>query len=417
MRYWLVMPAAGAGQRFGSARRKQYAPLEGRTVIEWALAPFIADARCAGIVVALAPEDTLWKEVAARLARAASGTPREACLPRVSCVTGGAQRSLSVRNALAALEGRAAEADWVLVHDAARPCLDAQDLERLLGRLGRHPLGGLLALPAADTLKRAASAGGSGSGAADAGPEVAQTVDRATLWRALTPQMFRYRRLCAALDAAHAAGRCPTDEAQALEWHGEHPVLVEGMPGNLKVTTAEDLLLAVAILRSRQPPTARDVRMRIGSGLDVHAFGPGDFVMLGGVRIPHSQGVLAHSDGDVVLHALCDALLGAAGLGDIGQHFADSDPRWQGADSRRFVTSILAMLRERGLRVANADLTVLAQAPRVGPHRDAMRQQIAQLLGIGEGCVNIKATTTEGLGFLGRAEGIAAQALVLLSEA
>lgn len=156
--------------------------------------------------------------------------------------------------------------------------------------------------------------------------------------------------------------------------------------------------------------------MRIGSGFDVHAFGPGDHLMLGGVRIAHTRGVVAHSDGDVVLHALCDALLGAAGLGDIGQHFRDSDPTWRGADSRQFVTAVLAMLAPRALKVVNADLTVLAQAPRIGPHRDAMRAQIARLLGIAESHVNIKATTTEGLGFLGRAEGIAAQAVVLLAE-
>lgn len=155
--------------------------------------------------------------------------------------------------------------------------------------------------------------------------------------------------------------------------------------------------------------------MRIGSGIDVHAFGPGDFIMLGGVRIPHSHGVVAHSDGDVVLHALCDALLGAAGLGDIGHHFSDSDPQWKGADSARFVASVLALLRARRLAVANVDLTVLAQAPKIAPYREAMRRQIAQLLAVGVERVNIKATTTEGLGFLGRAEGIAAQAVVLLS--
>jgi 2-C-methyl-D-erythritol 4-phosphate cytidylyltransferase / 2-C-methyl-D-erythritol 2,4-cyclodiphosphate synthase len=415
MRYWLVMPAAGAGQRFGAARPKQYASLEGRTVIEWALAPFLADARCAGIVVALAPEDSLWSEVAARVASGDPAVVGKASAPPVTRAAGGTQRSLSVRSALAALEGRAAAADWVLVHDAARPCLDAHDLERLLGRLGEHPVGGLLAVPAADTLKRA-PAGITGSAGAP-GREVAQTIDRTELWRALTPQMFRYGSLCAALDAAHAAGRFPTDEAQALEWQGERAVLVEGMPANLKVTTPEDLLLAAAILRSRRPRTQKDGLMRIGSGIDVHAFGPGDFVMLGGVRIPHSRGVVAHSDGDVVLHALCDALLGAAGLGDIGQHFQDTDPRWKGADSRSFVASILGMLREQGLAVANADLTVLAQAPKVGPYRDAMRREIAQLLGIGEARVNIKATTTEGLGFLGRSEGIAAQALVLLTGA
>jgi 2-C-methyl-D-erythritol 2,4-cyclodiphosphate synthase len=155
--------------------------------------------------------------------------------------------------------------------------------------------------------------------------------------------------------------------------------------------------------------------MRIGSGIDVHAFGPGGFIMLGGVRIPHSHGVVAHSDGDVVLHALCDALLGAAGLGDIGQHFSDSDPQWKGADSRRFVVGVLALVRARGLAVANVDLTVLAQAPKIAPYREAMRRLIAQLLEVGEERVNVKATTTEGLGFLGRAEGIAAQAVVLLS--
>ncbi len=156
--------------------------------------------------------------------------------------------------------------------------------------------------------------------------------------------------------------------------------------------------------------------MRIGSGFDVHALGPGDFVMLGGVRVAHSRGVVAHSDGDVVLHALCDALLGAAGLGDIGQHFGDTDPRWRGADSSAFVTQVLALLRDRRLAVANVDVTVLAQAPKIATHRDAMRRRIAQLLEVAAERVNIKATTTEGLGFLGRAEGIAAQAVVLLTE-
>jgi 2-C-methyl-D-erythritol 2,4-cyclodiphosphate synthase len=157
--------------------------------------------------------------------------------------------------------------------------------------------------------------------------------------------------------------------------------------------------------------------MRIGFGIDVHAFGPGDFLVLGGIRVAHSRGVVAHSDGDVVLHALCDALLGAAGLGDIGQHFKDTDPKWRGADSSIFVTQVLALLRARHLAVANVDLTVLAQAPKIAPHRDAMRRRIAQLLELPEERVNIKATTTEGLGFLGRAEGIAAQAVVLLSGA
>jgi 2-C-methyl-D-erythritol 2,4-cyclodiphosphate synthase len=157
--------------------------------------------------------------------------------------------------------------------------------------------------------------------------------------------------------------------------------------------------------------------VRIGFGVDVHAFGPGDFVMLGGVRVPYTRGVLAHSDGDVVLHALCDALLGAAGLGDIGQHFKDTDPQWKGADSKRFVRAVLEMLRVRQLRVGNADVTVLCEAPKVGPVRDQMRRQIAELLEVTEDKVNIKATTTERLGFLGRSEGLAAQAVVLLVDA
>jgi 2-C-methyl-D-erythritol 2,4-cyclodiphosphate synthase len=155
--------------------------------------------------------------------------------------------------------------------------------------------------------------------------------------------------------------------------------------------------------------------MRIGSGFDVHAFGAGDAIMLGGVRIPHSHGVIAHSDGDVLLHALCDALLGAAALGDIGQHFSDTDARWRGADSAQFVVRVMGLLRERGFSVCNADLSVLAQAPKIAPHRAAIRARVAQLLEVGEAQVNIKATTTEGLGFLGRAEGIAAQAVVLLA--
>jgi 2-C-methyl-D-erythritol 4-phosphate cytidylyltransferase len=229
MRYWLVMPAAGSGSRFGTDGPKQYAPLEGRTVIEWALAPFLADPRCAHIVVALARDDAGWVPIAARLHAAGTST--------LTAVGGGAQRSQSVRLALAALDGRAAPDDWVLVHDAARPCLDAHDLERLLGRLGAHPVGGLLAIPVADTLKRA---------------QGGETVDRSGLWRALTPQMFRYGRLCAALDQAHAAGRFPSDEAQALEWTGEHPALVEGAATNLKITTGEDLVLAAAVLAARR---------------------------------------------------------------------------------------------------------------------------------------------------------------------
>ncbi len=229
MRYWLVMPAAGVGRRFGAEAPKQYAPLEGRTVIEWALAPFLGDVRCARIVVALAPGDEHWGRLPLRL--------------RAATATGGTQRCDSVRNALTALAGEAQPLDWVLVHDAARPCLESADLERLLRHLGAHPVGGLLGVRVTDTLKRGEGAGVEAT--------LLGTEERAGLWRALTPQMFRYGALCAALDAARAAGRTPSDEAQALEWHGARPLLIEGAASNLKVTTAADLLLASAILRSR----------------------------------------------------------------------------------------------------------------------------------------------------------------------
>ncbi len=237
MKYWLVMPAAGSGRRFKGDTPKQYAPLLGRTVIEWALAPFLGDPRCVHAVVVIAESDSSWHRIAAR---AGSG--------RLSATPGGGERSLSVRRGLAALEGRADRDDWVLVHDAARPCLAPGDLEGLIRRVAEAGVGGLLAVRAADTLKEARAA------TADAGFTVARTVERTELWRALTPQMFRFGPLCAALDAAHSSGRYPTDEAQALEWRGESPLLVEGVATNLKLTTGEDLALAEAVLRSRGLP-------------------------------------------------------------------------------------------------------------------------------------------------------------------
>jgi 2-C-methyl-D-erythritol 4-phosphate cytidylyltransferase len=255
MRYWLVMPAAGVGRRFGTTKPKQYAPLQGRTVIEWALAPFLTDVTCAGIAVALAAEDPYWDEIANRLIKVPGRRPE------LIFAGGGAERSHTVRKGLEALQARAASDDWVLVHDAARPCLSAADLHHLLNSLGSHRVGGILATPAADTLKRAAvppaadtskRASASAAASATGGPEIEQTVDRAGLWRALTPQMFRYQMLCDALDRAIASGRLPTDEAQALEWVGERPVLVQGSAANIKITSADDLVLAAALLGAHE---------------------------------------------------------------------------------------------------------------------------------------------------------------------
>jgi 2-C-methyl-D-erythritol 4-phosphate cytidylyltransferase/2-C-methyl-D-erythritol 2,4-cyclodiphosphate synthase len=388
MLYWLVMPAAGSGRRFGG-EPKQYQRLLDRTLIEWSLAPFLADPRCVGIVIALAAGDTRFADL------------RCAGDPRVRTVIGGTERADSVRAAIEVLPAN--EETWVLVHDAARPCLSSAEIDALLVVATQSQSGALLATPVADTLKRVATLG-------DASPAVAQTSSREGLWRALTPQAFPSPLLHRALAAAAAAGRQPTDEAQAVEWLGLAPRLVVGSARNIKVTQPGDLSLAAAILGKPQEPV---MSLRIGNGFDVHAFGPGDHVMLGGVRVPHSMGVIAHSDGDVLLHALCDAMLGAGALGDIGVHFPDSDPRWHGAASGRFVAACRTLLAERGLAVINADLTLICEAPRLGAHREAIRRQIAVLLKLPIEQVNLKATTTEKQGFTGRGEGLAAQASVL----
>lgn len=241
MRYWLVMPAAGAGRRFGERTPKQYSPLHGRTVLEWALAPFLSDVRCAGAVVVLAPTDTWWPKIAERISP-------------VTVAQGGGERSESVRHGLQALTRKASAEDWVLVHDAARPCLSNADRDRLIEQAGAHAVGGLLAMPTSDTLKRAQPA------TENSARVVESTVDRADLWRAGTPQMFRFARLCEALDKALAAKRYPTDEAQALEWIGEQPLLVECSTTNVKVTTAEDLALADALLTLRDKPATKTAR-------------------------------------------------------------------------------------------------------------------------------------------------------------
>jgi 2-C-methyl-D-erythritol 4-phosphate cytidylyltransferase/2-C-methyl-D-erythritol 2,4-cyclodiphosphate synthase len=385
--YWLVMPAAGRGRRMAGegAAPKQYLPLAGRTVLEHALAPFLADPACAGVVVALAADDERF------------ATLPVARDPRVAVVAGGTERRDSVAAGLRWLTERlGAEDPWVLVHDAARPCLPRTDLARLLAALPGAPDGALLAVRVADTVKRADGAG-----------RVLATVPREALHRAQTPQAFRLKALSAALAACPGA----TDEASAVEAAGARPLLVAGSAANVKLTEPGDLALAGRLLRGEAM-----AQPRIGLGIDVHAFGPGDHVWLGGERIAHSQGIVAHSDGDVLLHALCDALLGAAGLGDIGQHFPDSDPAYRGVASIELLRATLARVHAAGFGVVNADLTVIGEAPRVAPHREAIRARVAAELGLPLARVNLKATTTERLGFLGRGEGLAAEAAVLLES-
>ena len=387
-RAWAIVPAAGRGERFGSAAAepKQYAPLLGKPMLEWSLRRLLEQPRLHAVIAVVAAGDTHWPRLAARLAD-----------PRLQSAIGGPSRQASVRNGLRHLAPQAAPDDWIFVHDAARPCLTAGDIHALLAALDHGAAGAVLAAPLVDTIKR------------ERVGAVLETVDRTGLWRALTPQVFAYAALREALERAERAGETVTDEAQAMERVGVAAALVPGSPFNIKVTQAEDLRTAAECLK-----TAEGGRMRIGQGFDVHRFGDGDHVVLGGVRIAYARGVVAHSDGDVIIHALCDAVLGALGQGDIGEHFPDSDPRYRGADSRVFLRDVAARLRAAGLRLVNADVTVLAEAPRIAAHRAAIAANLAADLGVAAALVNIKATTAERLGFIGRGEGLAALACVLL---
>jgi 2-C-methyl-D-erythritol 2,4-cyclodiphosphate synthase/2-C-methyl-D-erythritol 4-phosphate cytidylyltransferase len=351
--------------------------------LEWSLRALLAEPRVHAVVVALAADDAHWPGIAARLNS-----------PKLQTTIGGVTRQETVANGLEFLATRAAADDWILVHDAARPCLNAPDLAALLDAVGGD--GAVLAAPIVDTVKR------------ELGQHVA-TVDRQGLWRALTPQVFAFAQLRHALQEASLAGITVTDEAQAIERLGLRPALVQGSPFNVKITRVSDLGLAAKILKMTE-----DTPMRVGQGFDVHAFGEGDHVILGGVRIAHPKGVVAHSDGDVVIHALCDAILGALGDGDIGRHFPDSDPRYRGADSRVFLRVVAARMQAAALKLINADVTVLAEAPRIAAHCSAMAANLSADLGVSAQLINIKATTTERLGFIGRGEGLAALASVLL---
>ncbi len=393
-----MVPAAGRGERFeaatgatapGTSRLpKQYAPLAGTTVLECSLRPLLNEPRIERVVVVVAPDDARWREIAP-----GSG--------KVLTAIGGASRQESVLAGLRALRDQASPEDWVLVHDAARPCLESADRAALIAALEAGAAGAVLAAPVVDTVKREREG------------IVVETVDRKGLWRALTPQAFALGALERALEDAARSNVAVTDEAQAMERKGVRAVLVQGSAFNIKVTRAADLAVAARILHSAENQ-AMSRRMRIGQGFDVHTFGAGDHVVLGGVRIAHARGVIAHSDGDVVIHALCDALLGAIGKGDIGRHFPDTDPRYRGADSRLFLRTVAALVREAGFGLVNADVTVLAEAPRIAAHRGAMAANLAADLDVAPELINIKATTTERMGFVGRGEGLAAQAAVLL---
>lgn len=369
--------AGGSGTRFGTEIPKQYQDLAGKPVIRHVVERFLAHPSVDAVQAVIGPGDRALYENAV------------AGLNLLPPVHGGATRQESGR---LGLESLAADApDFVLLHDAARPFVDADTVDRVLAALAGFPAA-LPGVPVADTLKRV-----------EGGPPVVTgTVDRSALWRAQTPQGFRFPDILAAHRAA--AGAEFTDDAAVAEHAGLEIAMVMGGEDNFKITTRDDLARA-----QRMTGTAM-YDFRTGNGFDVHAFGSGDHVVLCGVKIAHGQGLEGHSDADVAMHAVTDALLGAIAEGDIGAHFPPSDPRWRGAASRVFLEHAARLIAARGGTIANIDVTIVCEAPKVGPHRDAMRASLAEILAIDVGRVGVKATTTEKLGFTGRGEGIAAQA-------
>ena len=410
-----IVVAAGRGVRIGGDVPKQYRRVGGRAVLTRTLAALAGHADIARIQPVIAADAAaFFEECRADLApeqRARIAGP----------VPGGATRQASVR---AGLEAIAAEGDApaiVLVHDAARPFVDAGLIARAIAA-GRDHGAAVPGVPVSDTIKLVD----------DLAPGIGRVRDtpaRESLRAVQTPQAFGFPALLDAHRRAAEAGRDGfTDDGALAEWAGLPVVVFEGDPRNRKITQPSDLIEAERAFSPAasgeaspgetspgetcgvSPSAMTDLVTRLGTGFDVHAFTEGDHVWLGGIRIPADRGVLAHSDGDVALHALTDALLGAIADGDIGTHFPPSDERWRGASSDRFLAHACELVRARGGRIDHLDITVLAEAPRIGAHREAIRARIAEIAGVPLSAVSIKATTTEKLGFVGRAEGLAAQA-------
>jgi 2-C-methyl-D-erythritol 4-phosphate cytidylyltransferase / 2-C-methyl-D-erythritol 2,4-cyclodiphosphate synthase len=364
-----IILAAGRGTRAGGDLPKQWQMLAGRPVVAHSLAAF-APLPCLLVIL---PED---RDRATALG--------------VEVVTGGATRAASVRNALDALAGRGVSR--VLIHDGARPLVSQAVIGRVLAALEAHP-GAAPALAVSDALWTGAAGLVSG------------TQDRAGLWRAQTPQGFRFDAILAA-HRAHSGEAA--DDVEVARAAGLSIAIVPGDEDNLKLTYPGDFARAEAILKGR------GMDLRLGNGFDVHAFCPGDHVWLCGVKVPHSKGLLGHSDADVGMHALTDALYGALAEGDIGRHFPPTDPQWKGAASRIFLAHAAGLAAARGFRIANVDVTLICERPKIGPHAGAMQAALAEIMGIEPGRVSVKATTSERLGFTGREEGIAAIATATL---
>ena len=380
-----LIVAAGRGSRAGGEKPKQYQMLGGQPLLRHSLRACLGHGAIARVAVVIHPDDSgLYRDAVSDLETDSRLGP--------PC-PGGATRQDSVRLGLEALSGIAP--DHVLIHDAARPFLRHPDIDALVAALRDAP-GAILAIPVVDTLKR------------DVGGNAYAGVDRSGLWRAQTPQAFRYADILAA--HRRTAGQSLTDDAAVAEQAGLAVRLVAGTEENFKVTEPGDFRRAERQLMMQRGD------IRTGQGFDVHAFGdePGRPLMLGGISVPHTRSLAGHSDADVALHALTDAILGAIGEGDIGQHFPPSDPQWKGRDSAAFLAHAAGLVQVRDGLIAHCDVTIVCEAPKIGPHRAAMRDRIAAILRIAPDRVSVKATTTEKLGFTGRGEGIAAQAVATI---
>jgi 2-C-methyl-D-erythritol 4-phosphate cytidylyltransferase/2-C-methyl-D-erythritol 2,4-cyclodiphosphate synthase len=381
MRFSAIIVAAGSGSRSGLSTPKQWLILSGKPVLRWSVEA-LAACGAADIVVVVPPGD---ENLAHQALNGLDGW---------MTAVGGATRAQSVRSGLAALAERP-DADAVLIHDAARPFVNSRHINGLIEALADADAA-LPALPVADTLKREAAGG-------------IETLSRDGLWRAQTPQAFRLGALRRAYAAWPAQAGEPTDDAGVIERAGGRVVLTAGDPMLMKLTYPEDFTMAEALAAQLQ--AADVVITRMGQGFDAHRFGPGEAVWLCGVRIDHDRSLIGHSDADAGLHALTDALLGAIGEGDIGDHFPPTDPRWKGVDSAVFLSHAADLIRAKGGRIINVDVTLICERPRIKPHRAAMRERLAALLALPLDRVSVKATTTEGMGFTGRGEGLAAQAV------
>jgi 2-C-methyl-D-erythritol 4-phosphate cytidylyltransferase/2-C-methyl-D-erythritol 2,4-cyclodiphosphate synthase len=375
MTFKAIIVAGGSGTRSGG--RKQWMPLAGKLVLNWSVEAF--ENKGASQIAIVVPEDDVAKA--------------QAEFPNANVIPGGATRAQSVQAGLKAL--KTADDDIVMIHDAARPLLTAPLIESLLLRM-QTARAVILALPVTDSLKKTDH------------DTITDAPSREHLWRAQTPQVFRYGDIVRAYQT-WPTGHEPTDDAIVADHAGIRVEVVEGSQRLHKLTYKEDFELLEALIMAET-----HTQIRVGQGFDAHRWGDGDSVWLCGVEIPHDKTLIGHSDADAGLHALTDAILGAVGLGDIGDHFPPTDPQWKGASSDLFLKHATDLVRQKGGRLVNVDVTLICERPKVKPHREAMRDRLSEILSLPMDCISVKATTTEKMGFTGREEGLAAQAICLI---